>query len=197
MPVHKSVSRRREKKVRLRRDTRAGLSRGNQRDPAILTKPCDPAVQKGIAPSQKEGALTPRFPCRVIALCGHRGVTNGTPRSALCLFSRERSGKKGIAPSRKEGALTPRCPCTKAYRAVAKRRGAYAAMPVLGSSRGNQRDPAILTKPCDPAVQKGIAPSRKEGALTPRCPCTKAYRAVAKRKGAYAAMPARGKRCND
>ena len=76
MPVHKSVSRRREKKVRLRRDTRAGLSRGNQRDPAILTKPCDPAVQKGIAPSQKEGALTPRCPC-----WGHRGVTSGTPRS--------------------------------------------------------------------------------------------------------------------
>ncbi|HOH13616.1 MAG TPA: hypothetical protein PK291_10330, partial [Thermotogota bacterium] len=38
----------------------------------------------------------------------------------------------GIAPSRKEGALTPRCPCTKAYRAVARRRGAYAAMPLWG-----------------------------------------------------------------
>ena len=31
----KGVSRRREKKRRLRRDARAGLSRGNQRDPAI------------------------------------------------------------------------------------------------------------------------------------------------------------------
>jgi hypothetical protein len=34
----------------------------------------------------------------------------------------------------------------------------------------------------------GIAPSRKEGTLTPRCPHVKVYRAVAKRKGAYDAM---------
>jgi len=37
--------------------------------------------------------------------------------------------EKGIAPSQKEETLTPRCPRTKAYRAVAKRRSAYAAMP--------------------------------------------------------------------
>ena len=64
-----------------------------------------------------------------------------------------------------------------------KRRGAYAAMLVLSV-------PPVRTH-CfffGTNENRGIAPSQKEGTLTPRCPRTKTYRAVAKRKGAYAAM---------
>ena len=76
----------------------------------------------GIAPSRKEGALTPRCPrcpdacvgvsrgrkkkrrLRRDTRVGYRGVTNGTPRYAF------RLSQMRIAPSRKEGAFTPRCP---------------------------------------------------------------------------------------
>ncbi len=119
---------------------------------------------------------------------------------------------KGIAPSQKEGALTPRClpkdrkTCqleswpsqrSQGYRAVAKRRSAYAAMPSQrpvniptrklafpAFSRVSRRrtkkerlrrdafpkasEHANL-KVGVPSVLKGIAPSQKEGALTPRC----------------------------
>jgi len=52
----------------------------------------------------------------------------------VSFFSRHANLKVGvpssrsIAPSRKEEALTPRWARTKVYRAVAKRRSAYAAM---------------------------------------------------------------------
>jgi len=168
---------------------------------------------------------------------------------------------RGIAPSQKEKALRPRClsslcsPCEplffylwnerKGYRAVAKRRNAYAAMPSYKSvSRRREkkgrlrRDACPLCVHCalranhcffifetnenrgiapsqkkkrlrrDALVQKRIAPSQKEKALTPRCLSSlcslwplceplffylwnerkPGYRAVAKRKSAYAAM---------
>jgi len=103
------VSRRREKKKRLRRDARGGLSRGKwflrPRDPhplpffplCSLCPLCEPCfsmqVQKRIAPSRKERALTPRClfsPCPLCEPCFSMQV------------------QKRIAPSRREGALTPR-----------------------------------------------------------------------------------------
>ena len=153
-------------------------------------------------------------------------------RTSFLIFG---TNERGIAPSREEEALTPRCPRTKVYRAVAKRRSAYAAMPVWGYRGVTKGTPRSLLFPskeriapsqqeraltlrclsslrslwplCEPFLKhanlkvgvprrphrenenRGIAPSRKEEALTPRCPRTKAYRAATKRKGAYAAMP--------
>jgi hypothetical protein len=82
--------------------------------------------KRGIAPSRKEEALTPRCllsPCSLRPLC------------EPCFFDLWNEQNRGIAPSREEGALTPRCPRTKAYRAVAKRRGAYAATTSLTKNR--------------------------------------------------------------
>jgi len=99
-------------------------------------------IQKRIAPSREEGALTPRCLSSLCSLCAnpvfllrHANLKVGVPR-------RSRDVHKRIAPSRKEGALTPRCcACersqgvprafsghSQAYRAVARRSGAYAAM---------------------------------------------------------------------
>jgi len=89
-----------------------------------------------------------------------------------------------IAPSQKEETLTPRCPRTKAYRAVAKRRSAYAAMLVLSvlsapsvravflifgtnKTRVSRRSKKKKRLRRDAPAQKRIAPSQKEGALTP------------------------------
>jgi len=62
--IYKTVSRRRKKKNRLRRDDRVGLSRGKwflrPRDTPLALSTRDEPVQMHIAPSQKEGALTPR-----------------------------------------------------------------------------------------------------------------------------------------
>jgi len=111
-----------------------------------------------------------------------------TPRFAPYL------SKKGIAPWGNRGVTgwTPRSPCTKGYRAVAKRRSAYAAMPVLPAlSMFSVRTQAFAFNPgffqCSLCVlcalcasrvlifgtneNRGIAPSQKEEALTPRCPC--------------------------
>ena len=100
------------------------------------------------------------------------------------------SENRGIAPSRKERALTPRCPHIKTYRAVTKRRGAYAKIPVLSVlSVPSVRTNVFIFGTNE---NRGIAPSQKEETLTPRCPRTKAYRAVAKRKSAYSAMPRLG-----
>ena len=76
---------------------------------------------------------------------GHRGVTNGTPRSPFCfLYAAMMSGHRAVAKRRSAyaampalgPAILPFCFLYAAmmsrYRAVAKRRGAYAAMPRLG-----------------------------------------------------------------
>ena len=92
------------------------------------------------------------------------------------------------------------------YRAVAKRRNVYAAMPSNKNvSSGHEEKGRLRQDTCPLRAlcalranqcffifgtneNRGIAPSQKEETLTPRCPRTKAYRAVAKRKSAYAAM---------
>jgi len=137
MPSYKSVSRRREKKKRLRSDT-----------------------------------------CLLRALCALR--------ANHCFFIFGTNENRGIAPSQKEETLTPRCPRTKVYRAVAKRKSAYALIPVLSVlSVPSVRTNVFIFGTNE---NRGIAPSQKEETLTPQCPRTKAYRAVAKRKSAYAAM---------
>jgi|GEM_PF-969689 len=165
----------------------AGLSRGNQRadfgsSRSLATRLLPFQNQKkfrtethGVHRENTEKCL------ETLNFKGHRGVTSGltseaheVSRYAFCFLTcRERHIKKG-------------------YRAVAKRRGAYAAMRAF---------------PGFPERQAGWKPAPlREEALTPRClfslcsPCplceplffilerTPGYRAVAKRRGAYAAM---------
>ena len=87
----------------------------------------------------------------------------------------------------------------RGYRAVAKRRGAYAAMPVWGN-RGVSGfyDPAIPTFPFLRSPGRALSLASfffVFSVLSVRTLCfdlwneRKGYRAVAKRKGAYAAMP--------
>ena len=113
-------------------------------------------------------------------LVGYRAVTNRTARSPS-LYTYIRYQKRDEN--------------SKAYRAVAKRRDAYTAMLALlcalrvnpvfqdmyksvsrrREKKGRLRCDACssLCPPCEPCfsrhVQKSIAPSRKERALTPRC----------------------------
>ena len=75
MPVHKSVSRRREKKGRLRRDALMGISRVNQRDSAIrsLERPGAPGIFPEIQADWKPARLSflPSFLCVLCALCAN------------------------------------------------------------------------------------------------------------------------------
>ena len=87
------------------------------------------------------------------------------------LWNERKPGYRAVAKRRNAYAAMP---SPEAYRAVAKRKGAYAAMPVWGY-RGVSGfyDPAIRPLPFnrDGRRKNRIAPSRKEGALTPRCSC--------------------------
>jgi len=162
------VSRRREEKGRLRRDARAGLSRGNRRDPAIpLLFFLHRDDVGGIAPSRREGALTPRCPCGGIAPSRREGAL--TPRCPC----------GGIAPSRREGALTPRCPCGVSRRREKKgrlRRDARVGVSRRREKKGRlRRDARVLCVLC--ALCANLVLSRqaewksaplKEGALTSR-----------------------------
>jgi len=78
--------------------------------------------------------------------------------------------------SQRDPAIRP-LSFSKAYRTVARRRGAYAAMLCAGLSRGNQR--ADFGSPRSLAIRFF---------KTSRSAHIKAYRAVARRRGAYAAM---------
>ena len=112
--MFKSVSRSRKEKGRLRRDARAELSRGNQRAGFVSPRSLvirssvlrhanlKAGVPKRIAPSRREGALTPRCLFSLCSLC---------PPCELC-FSRQ--VQKRIARSRREEALTPRWPHRRA-----------------------------------------------------------------------------------
>ena len=121
-----------------------GSSRGNQRADfgsprslAILMKPREQPSQKRIAPSRKEGALTPRYSCG--SSRGNQRADFGSPRSlaiprlgtpnfslacllrfhfspyspcplcSLCEPCFSRPAQMRIAPSREKRALTPRC----------------------------------------------------------------------------------------
>ena len=174
MNPRKSVSRRRKKKGRLRRDDLVRLSRGNRRDPALPPLSFFAAIgseQNVSRRRKKKGRL--RRDERAV----YRGVTKGTQRSALCPYSKTYRavakrrgayaamnvwGYRGVTEGTPRSAL---CPYSKTYRAVAKRRGAYAAMNVWG--------------------YRGVTKGTPRSAL---CPYSKTYRAVAKRRGAYAAM---------
>ena len=90
-------------------------------------------------------------------------------------------------------------PSPEAYRAVAKRKGAYAAMPVWGY-RGVSGfyDPAILTFPFLRSPWRALSLAiffSVPSVPSVRTLCfdlwneRKGYRAVAKRRSAYAAMP--------
>jgi len=140
MPSYKSVSRRREKKKRLRSDTcplRALCAlRANQR--FYLWNERKPGY-RAVAKRRNAYAAMPSYKsvsrrrekkkrlrsdtCLLRALCALR--------ANQCFFIFGTNENRGIAPSQKEETLTPRCPRTKAYRAVAKRKSAYAAMLVL------------------------------------------------------------------
>ena len=123
-------------------------SRGNQRDPAILTKLCDPDVQKGIAP------------------WGYRGVTEGTPRSAFCiLYAAIQSGYRAVAKRRGAYAAMP------VHKSVSRRRekkGRLRRDALMGISRVNQRDSAIrsLERPGAPGIFPEIQADWKPARLS-------------------------------
>ena len=120
-----------------------------------------------------------------------------TPRSALCLFQKScRTKVRRSQPSKSRDpplVLSFYATMMSGYRAVAKRRSAYAAMPVSSVSSVRTRffvfnqafsfvfSPCPLCSLCETCFlifgtneNRGIAPSQKEGALTPRClflPC--------------------------
>ncbi len=127
---YKSVSRRREKKGRLRRDAALGNA------PSEKIKRCQTKVWR----SQR------------------------VHKNLFSVFS---------VPSVRTLFFKT---CTKAYRAVARRRGAYAAMLVL--SVFSVRKPCFSFKTCQLESWRSQAFSGR----------SQAYRAVAKRRGAYAAM---------
>ncbi|OQC29963.1 MAG: hypothetical protein BWX67_02042 [Thermotogae bacterium ADurb.Bin062] len=106
-----SVSRRRKKKKHLRRDALSVPRHAN-----LKSWRSQMFSEKGrleVGPT----SYPQSFLCVLCALCANPFFS----------FWNE---NRGIAPSQKEGALTPRC-LRSGYRAVAKRRSAYAAMPFL------------------------------------------------------------------
>jgi len=223
--LYKSVSRRREKKWRLRRDaalanapsektkrcqTKVWRSQRVHKNlfsvfsvPSVRTlffKTCTKAYR---AVARRSGAYAAMQRLRTLPVKRQNDakLKFGVPSAFTKIFSLcspcplcepcfSRLVQKRIAPSREEGALTPRCLsslCSLCANPVFLLRHANLKVGVPRRSRD---------------VHKRIAPSRKEGALTPRCcACersqgvprafsghSQAYRAVARRSGAYAAM---------
>ena len=102
------------------------------------------------------------------------------------LWNERKPGYRAVAKRRNAYAAMP---SPEAYRAVAKRKGAYAAMPVWGYRGVTEGTPRSSFCSLYTAMMSGYRAVAKRRSAYAAMPSPEAYRAVAKRRCAYAAMP--------